>query len=170
MASSSQDTRFHHYIPQFLLRNFAHPGQSPQRKKGKGKRNGKPRRAEDMLNAVNLSGDKAELMQTSVKRTFGIQDLYIDPKNQQNIQHIEELLGLLEGRAARVINKIRDRFEKVSPATNDQVTLTREEKDTLRKFLFVMRYRRTNIKQDHDTETINDYYVQDLLIVRRVQI
>lgn len=157
MASSSQDTRFHHYIPQFLLRNFSHPRQSPQRKNGKGKRNGKPRRAEDMLNAIDLPGDRAELVEIPAKKTFGIRDLYLDPKNQQNVQHIEELLGLLEGRAARVINKIRDRFERLSPATNNQVTLTRDEKDTLRKFLFVMRYRRTNIKQDHDIETLDDY-------------
>ncbi|MCJ1231663.1 hypothetical protein MMC12_008342, partial [Toensbergia leucococca] len=157
MATYPQDTRYHHYIPQFLLRNFAHPKSSS--KKGKGKRNNK--QAEPMLNAISLSGDKVEIFEVPVKRTFGVQDLYLDSENPQNVQHIEELLGGLEGSAARVIHKIRDSFEKKAHVTGSQVTLTRIEKDILRKFMFVMRYRIHNIKADHVGETVEDYFGPD---------
>ncbi|MCJ1406564.1 hypothetical protein MMC19_000630 [Ptychographa xylographoides] len=157
MATHCTDTRYHHYIPQFLLRNFAHPQWSP--KKGKGK--GKNKQAEHKLNAIRLSGDKVEIVETPVRKTFGVQDLYLDTENPQNPQHIEEMLGRLEGSAARVIQKIADCFEKGKHVTSNQVTLTRTEKDILRKFLFVMRYRKDNIKADHEGETMEDYLGPD---------
>ncbi|MCJ1471582.1 hypothetical protein MMC13_000222 [Lambiella insularis] len=114
-----------------------------------------------MLNAISLSGDKVEINEMPVLRTFGVQDLYLDLENPHNVQHIEELLGRLEGSAARVIHKIRDSFDKRAQSDNNQVTLTRVEKDILRKFLFVMRFRREGMKRDYQGKTIEDYPEHD---------
>ena len=61
-------------------------------------------------------------------------DLREDAKNQHKL---EEKLSKLESQAGMVISKIR----KSSEAGEKDVWITRPERDTLRKFLFIMKYR-----------------------------
>ncbi|TVY15787.1 hypothetical protein LARI1_G005631 [Lachnellula arida] len=142
MAEPSTSTRYHQYIPQFILRNFAHGYKPPKN----GKRNRGTRPGEQVLSGINLAGAEVEITETLVKRTFGIQDLYIDT-GSKNEQHVEEMLSRLEGRAAAP-----------RPA---EVTLARTERDTLRKFLFIQLYRQDVMKKAFACKTAEGYVGDD---------
>src|SRR2546421_2028261 len=145
MAPPSNPTgsQYHHYIPRFILRNFAHPFNPPnvprKRSAKRGKRIQKDgyHLGEPMLHAIDLTGDTAEVIETPVSHTFGQVDMYRDFENATNQHYIEEQLSRLESRASRIINKIRTAFE----AGERDVWITRPDRDMLRKFLFIMKYR-----------------------------
>ena len=72
-----------------------------------------------------------------MSRTFGLTDMYRDFEHASNQHYLEEQLSKLESNAGRIITKIRKGFE----AGDADVYLTRPDRDTLRKFLFIMKYR-----------------------------
>ena len=136
---------YQHYIPQFLLRNFSHPfnGEKSVKNPRTGEwdqTNTSPRiyPGEPMLNAISLDKDPPELVQIPVKRTFGQLDMYVNESkfDHQKQMRIEEKLGLLEAAASKIINKIKE-----AQLCKKEVWISRLEKDTLHKFLFVMKYR-----------------------------
>lgn len=90
-----------------------------------------------MLYGINLAGDEAEITETSVARTFGIMDMYRDFRKSTKQHEVEEQLSVLESRAGEIISTIRKAFEAGKP----DVWITRTQRDTLRKFLFIMKYR-----------------------------
>jgi hypothetical protein len=139
MADSGPSSRYHHFVPQFILRNWAHPYR-PEKGKRKTKRKDRLFPGEKVLHCINLEGTQPELVERKVSRTFGIQDLYLDAAKTGKEQHIEELLSRLEARAAEVITKIRKAFER----GDQEVALLRGERDIVRKFVFIMKYRGTN--------------------------
>lgn len=145
MASSSTTTKsqYHHFVPRFILRNFAHPFQpssdpvkeSPKRNRRKRKSGYYP--GDAMLNTINLAGTTAEVIETPVSKTLGMTDMYRDFADATNQYHLEEKLSKLESHAGRIISTIRKAFE----AGDQDVWITRSDRDTLRKFLFIMKYR-----------------------------
>jgi hypothetical protein len=70
---------------------------------------------------------------------------------------LEKDLALLETRAGVVLAKARKTFA-LPDAT---LTLTRTEKDCLRKFLFVMKYRGSDFYEKYNVRTIQDYQEPD---------
>ncbi|KAG4433316.1 hypothetical protein IFR05_011189, partial [Cadophora sp. M221] len=161
MSQSSRSepaTRYHHFVPQFLLKNFAH------KYKGGSRRGGKARKSksgiypgEIVVNSLKLKGSKAEFQESKVAKTFGIQDLYIDVGSNQNQQHIEKMLGTLENQAAKITSTIQAKFE----AGDKEFSLHRSEKDTLRKFLFIMKYRRPEVRRRFSGDSASDYKGDD---------
>jgi hypothetical protein len=142
-TSSSQPvdrSSYQHFIPQFILRNFGSEYQ-PSGKSNK-KRNAKQH---TLVKGIRLTGPNVALVETKVARTFGVQDLYADAGNATNKQHIEDMLSKLEGTAATIINKVRSSHK----SGNKLITLRRGEKDVLRKFLFIMKYRRPNVRDKY---------------------
>jgi DUF4097 and DUF4098 domain-containing protein YvlB len=115
-------------------------GQKKNKSKGAGSA-GKDRlfRGDKALNCISLEGPHPELVAKKVARTFGVQDLYIDKGKTGKEQHVEELLSRLEATAAEVISKISKVFEN----GDQEVALLRGERDVVRKFLFIMKYRGT---------------------------
>ncbi|CAG8703980.1 14898_t:CDS:1 [Acaulospora morrowiae] len=126
--------QYHHYIPRFLLRNFAID------------------KYERIFYEVNIaqqqyeSRKKAELLQiydrkkdklgiSLIANTYGYWDMYKD-LNNTDVMHVEEKLSKLEGSVAITIKKIL----KASQEKN-KVVLLRKYLEDLRKFLFVMNYR-----------------------------
>lgn len=93
----------------------------------------------------------------SVARTLGKVDMYRDFAKTENQQGLEKQLADLESLAGRVVAAIRKRFE----AGNEDVWITRLERDTLRKFLFIMKYRSSNMHQRFCPETFEDYSTDD---------
>jgi hypothetical protein len=92
-----------------------------------------------MINAVNLAKETPELVTVPIKRLFGQVDMYKDdtkftPEKQMRIKR---KLCDNEQAASRIIAKVVD-AEKVSKS---DISLSRHDKDLLRKFLFVMKYR-----------------------------
>ncbi|CZR61549.1 uncharacterized protein PAC_11446 [Phialocephala subalpina] len=98
-SRSEPASRYHHYVPQFILRNFAHA----YRPKGKLDRDPNPgiNRGEKVVHGINLANAKAEFTESKVAKTFGVQDLFLDVRHPSNQQHVEEMFGKLEENALR---------------------------------------------------------------------
>jgi hypothetical protein len=161
--STPAESQYHHFIPRFILRNFAHPFKPPDippkgsAKRGKRSRKGGHYPNEPMLYAINLAGATAELTETPVSRTFGLVDMYRDLKGATNQHYLEEQLSRLESRAGQVIHKIRNAFE----AREREVWITRQDRDILRKFLFIMKYRGTTAHKRFYHQNTEAYFADD---------
>uniref|UniRef100_A0A1D1YZY9 Myosin-14 n=1 Tax=Anthurium amnicola TaxID=1678845 RepID=A0A1D1YZY9_9ARAE len=142
--------QYHHYIPRFLLRNFAidkyerkfegNINNVKQRKKKgqKGNKDFKKQKREDQRKAELLQTydrEKNQLGVSLISKTYGHWNMYKD-LNNEHVMHVEEKLSKLEGQASKTIQDIL----KASQVQN-QVVLLRKGLEDLRKFLFVMNYR-----------------------------
>lgn len=145
-SAPGEKPQYHHFIPQFILRNYAHPYRPPSGAKGTKRhsnRKGSQRKAEHIrpgdlvLHSIDLSSTQAKLTESPIRRTFGLKDMYRDMAKASNQNYVEEELSKLESNAAMIISKIRKTFD----ANNQAVWLSRQERDILRKFLFIMKYR-----------------------------
>ena len=144
-----QKSQYHHFVPRFILKNFAHPFRPPGEtvcgRSKDSKRHNRRRRNknvgypdEPMLNIANFDGVTASIVESPVAKTLGMTDMYRDIREgAKNQHHLEEKLSKLESQAGMVVSKIRKSFE----AGGKDVWITRPERDTLRKFLFIMKYR-----------------------------
>lgn len=130
------ESQYHHFIPRFLLRNFAvfkNPGKiTPKTSRNKKKRAPAPTR----LNLLNL--ETGVLEQADVAHTFGFVDLYRDFDASEPEQHdLEKWLSRLEGDASEIFRKAT----RMQEEGRHEFQLTRGEKDLLRRFIFIMLYR-----------------------------
>ena len=133
-------SQYHYYIPKILLQNFSHTfklsGGLPWWKSRSAK--GEifhPRQS--LLNNVDLAAEDANIVEQSIGRTVGITNLSRDRLGYgKNAQYVEDKLSILEYQAAAITGKILDCFN----IKEAMVTITRPERDTLRKFLFITRY------------------------------
>jgi hypothetical protein len=135
-------SQYQHYIPQFILRNFSHAYKPPKQryfeKRGRPcARNGKYR-GEKVLNVVELTSDEPQLLEQPVSRWFGQDDMYKDLADAiKSKKDVEQELSKLESRTAEILQKAKKAHENGDP----EIWLTRVERNRLRKFLFIMKYR-----------------------------
>ncbi|KAL9607916.1 MAG: hypothetical protein Q9167_007219 [Letrouitia subvulpina] len=143
LPSDNTKSQYHHFVPRFILRNFVHPfkpqsdapkdaSKRSRRKKKDGYYPGEP-----MLHTINLAGNTAEVVEAPVSKTLGMTDMYRDFAAATNQHELEEKLSKLECRVGEIIGNIRKAFE----AGKKDIWITRPERDVLRKFLFIMKYR-----------------------------
>jgi hypothetical protein len=92
-----------------------------------------------VVNAVDLTKDRPTIDTVFVSRIFGAQNMYMDDTkfDLRERRHMETKLSHIERDAGRIIARVVD----AHMAEKESITLTRLEKDLLRKFLFVMKYR-----------------------------
>ena len=90
-----------------------------------------------------------------VGRSYGIPDMYKDVDHER-VYHVEELLSKLENSAAIIYHKIK----KVHESGKPNFSITRKDRNILRKFLFVMRYRSHKFWSKY-TGTIDTYEHSD---------
>lgn len=103
-AATSPGSEYQHFVPQFILRNYAHKYVGPQRKKngnnkkGKNKKNGTMYCGELVVNNVNLKADPVVIEETKVSRILGKYDMYQDTSQSDSAQQrqIETMFGKLE--------------------------------------------------------------------------
>jgi hypothetical protein len=122
-------TQYHHYIPQFLLRRFA---TAPTIVRTNGRNRRRRNAGDKIVNAVDLSADCPSIDTVLVRRIFGQQDMYKDvskftPEDQMRM---EKKLGAIESDASRLIARVVD----AHTAGKDGISLSRADKDILRKF------------------------------------
>jgi hypothetical protein len=134
--------QYQHYIPQFILRNFSHPYRPAERNGSQKKTSAgraKPiRRADKVLKIVDLVSDEPQLRETPVSRWFGQVNMYNDAADAiSSKKSVEEELSKLESRTAEILQKVKKAHENGEPG----IILNRTERDRLRKFLFIMKYR-----------------------------
>ncbi|RSL73642.1 hypothetical protein CEP54_000077 [Fusarium duplospermum] len=168
---SSGNKEYQHFIPQFLLKNYSHPFVCPQakgpskkckkHKHEKGKYPGDP-----VVNNLCLTSEPYTLKETPVTRVFGQLDMYEDMIKSPDKKHrrIEEMLGKMELEASRIFRRITTAHAKGQP----DIWLTRTERDLLRKFLFLLKYRGSGFHRrfyhgdaesynSNDKELLQDY-------------
>lgn len=159
MTSQPQvGSQYHHFVPRFILRNFAHPFEPPNtpegsRKRGKRKWKKGYYPGDLVLHTINLAGTTGELAEAPVSHAFGLTDMYRDFAKAANQHHIEEQLSVLESLAAQITTRIRKEYE----AGKQEVWLSRLERDNLRRFLFIMKYRNTGSHKRFYHQTAEDY-------------
>lgn len=147
MAEPSR-SQYHHFIPQFLLRNFSHAYRPSKDERKKTKR---PTRKDEriypgnrVVNTLNLSEDPPVLCEARVDRILGYMDMYRDNSKQPlEQQHIEQMFSRIEGQASAVFRKITKAFEQKA----EGLWLMRDERDLVRKFLFLLKYRGSTFHQ-----------------------
>ncbi|KAH6681370.1 hypothetical protein B0J14DRAFT_623366 [Halenospora varia] len=159
-SNAQEKSQYHHFIPRFILRNYSHPGQRPaasRPSKNRGKSKNAARSKDPLLFGLNLSGEEPEITETSVAKTFGMMDMYRDFGAFTKQHQVEEQLSVLESRAGEIISTIRKAFE----AGKTDVWITRTQRDTLRKFLFIMKYRSSRFHKRYCHENTDDYDEDD---------
>lgn len=170
MSSPSAPTKsqYHHFVPRFILRNFAHPYKSFDNLPNVSPKHSKRRRKdgyypdESMLHAINLAEAVAGFIETSISRTFETTDMYRDFSHVFNQHYLEEQLSRLESRAGTVIITIRKAFE----AGKREVWILRSDGNILRKFLFIMKYRSLSFRKrfyHHNPEDYSEADKEELL-------
>ncbi|GAB1207701.1 hypothetical protein APSETT445_006430 [Aspergillus pseudonomiae] len=159
MAQTTEyKAEYHHFIPRFLLRQFAALEQPLPSRRQRGRKPCSQRPQGQLLkdpfvNAIDLK--KNALVQVSVSREFGLVDMYRD-QGYPNPRHIEDNLGKLEGHAGRIIKRATDTFR-----AGQTLELTRRERDTIRKFLFLMKYRNSTFYARYNHDSITTYDSND---------
>lgn len=159
--STNERREYQHYIPRFILRNFAHHAETAAGNQGSSKKHRKRRgrQQRDKAEALNILRlqPRVLLEEKSLRREFGTWDMYRDFQRTSEQQHIERRLGQLEGKAALTIQKLRLAQESGQLFGH----VTGQEYEELRKFLFIMKYRTSNqyrrfYDRDLDTYNAND--------------
>lgn len=156
-------TQYQHFVPQFLLRNFSHPyrPQKDDRKKSnRSKRKGEKRifPGERVVNTLDLSEDSPAPCEARVNRILGQMDMYRDTsKPSPEQQQIEKMFSRLEGQASIIFRKITKAFEQ----DEKELWLTREERNLVRKFLFLLKYRGSGFHQRFYHENTECYKADD---------
>ena len=153
-ARAAKKSQYHHFVPRFLLRNFAvfkNPGKIVQKTSKKHKNSPpKPQR----LNVLNLKSGAFE--QRDVGDTFGIVDMYRDfEKAGPDQQKLEKELSVLESAAGVIVARVTKMYE----AGKKEIQLPRKDQELLRRFLFIMMYRNSSFgqrfeksKEDYDSD------------------
>ncbi|XXH01737.1 hypothetical protein Hte_008098 [Hypoxylon texense] len=156
-SSPKPKPEYQHFVPQFIVRNFSHKYNGPKQQKGK-KKDDKMYRGEPVVNNVNLQADPFSIEETKVKRILGIYDMYQDtsaPTEQQ--RRMEKMFGDLESRASIVFRKITKAFE----SKEQGVWVTRDERNLIRKFLFLLKYRSSGFHRRFYHESEEGYTAND---------
>jgi len=86
-----------------------------------------------MLNVIDF--EEVKVTQAPLSRSFGLLDMYRNISSYDEFE-LEDKLFKLESKTANIINAIRKRFE----SGFSDIWLKRVERDTLRKFLFILKY------------------------------
>ncbi|KAG0124091.1 hypothetical protein HOY82DRAFT_543902 [Tuber indicum] len=95
-----------------------------------------------------------------VGRAYGIPDMYKDADHEK-VYHVEELLSRLESSVAIIYGRIRRGHEN----GEYKFSISRKDRNLLRKFLFVMRYRSHKFWSKY-TGTIDTYKYNDRDVLR----
>lgn len=168
---STSPAEYQHYIPQFLLRNFSHPFHCPEaeggsRKKGrkckckheKGKYPNDP-----VLNCVNLTSTPIHHEVRPVKRVFGLANMYDDKTKPTTAeqQRIEKKFSKMESHASTIFR----RMVKAQEGGEEGIILTRIERDLVRKFLFLLKYRGRGFHNRFYHASVDEYCANDRAIM-----
>jgi len=172
---SSPQLQFQHFVPKFLLKNFAHPYKpTGGRRKGKRKDDSGLHYGDKVVRSVDLTSDPPVICEKPISRILGQMDMYDDKtKSGKDQRRIEEVLGKFENQAARVFTKITKAYaqhqeggeerkgKREETDTMGAVCLTRSERDCIRKFLYILKYRGLVDHMRYNHETPGAYVAHD---------
>lgn len=113
--------QYHHYIPQFILKNF---------NVNKNIKNIKIKVYDTI---------KKDLYLCKTNRIYGTYNMYRDINNESDVMFVEKELSKLESYCSNIIYKIIN-------SENHKINLNNKEILRLKKFLLIIRYRSKNLK------------------------
>ncbi|KAF0483163.1 hypothetical protein F8M41_023331 [Gigaspora margarita] len=122
--TTMERNEYHHYIPKFILRNFAIENFNQNQTKKK----------EESLQIYDRAKDRLGI--SPIARTYGGINMYKD-LNHDDTMHVERKLANLEEKASKVVKDIIIEASQ----TNGKIILLRKNLADLCKFLFIMNYR-----------------------------
>jgi hypothetical protein len=159
--------QYQHYIPRFLLRNFSHPYKPPKekvpKKRGKSRTEKGKHRGDKVLNVVDLSSSEPQLLEAPVSRWFGQENMYQEVADAiKTKKDLEEELSKLESRTAEILQKVKKAHENCESG----IWLTRLERNRLRKFLFIMKYRGPGFYEKYFSGDPQTYNSEDKHLLR----
>ncbi|KAE8853016.1 hypothetical protein HRS9122_00008 [Pyrenophora teres f. teres] len=154
--SRPSGSQYQHYIPRFLLRRFSttpvvyRTGKNNRRQRVKGN---------EIVNVADISKYPPEITEALVAEIYGKYDMYNDNSRstQKEQRQMENKLSGLEARASKIIARIIDTHRD----GKDGIWLSRPDKDLLRKFLFVMKYRGPIFFKRFNHQTAEEYSSDD---------
>ena len=94
-----------------------------------------------------------------IAKVYGDTNLYRDDRNAENVDHLEQGLSRLENDAARTIRNIHFAIE----SRHQKIPMKRKELEAIRKFTYLMHYRRTSFvssyfdENDPENMPLRDY-------------
>ncbi|GAB1319254.1 hypothetical protein MFIFM68171_09464 [Madurella fahalii] len=162
--AAKSNAQYHHFVPKFLLRNYSHPykpdGDGPRKRKCPSKRKYEKGMfpGDPVVRNLDLLADPPAINEKPVTRILGQMNMYQDtskPTEQQ--QHIELLLSNLESKASVVFRKITKAFEMKESG----LWITRDERDLIRKFLFLLKYRGDTFRRRFFHQKPEEYNAND---------
>lgn len=162
MAETTR-TQYQHFVPQFILRNFSHtykPRKNDQKNQQRPNRKDEKRmyRGDRVVNTLDLSAQTPTLCEARVDRILGKMDMYRDTsKSFSEQQEIERMFSGMECQASAVFRKITKAFEEKEQG----LWLTRQERDLIRKFLFLLKYRGSTFHQRFYHDVTEGYDADD---------
>ncbi|KAK3398319.1 hypothetical protein B0T20DRAFT_205480 [Sordaria brevicollis] len=171
MEPTAPKGQYQHFVPQFLLKNFATKvPKAPKAPKG----TPKPKYQKGMypgdlaVSSLDLTQETAVFTKKPVSRILGQINMYDDFTKPDGAQReVEKLLSRLEDQAAVIFTKIK----KAHEAKEDGVILSRDERNLIRKFFFLMKYRnrgfhkrffheRPEAYSENDRESLREYMTE----------
>ena len=116
------------------------------------------RKGDKVLNVVDLTSVEPQPREAPVSRWFGQGNMYGDATSVIKSQKsVEQELSRLESRTAEIIHKVK----KAHEIGEAGISLTRSERNRLRKFLFVMKYRGPAFFNKYASGEYNTYRSED---------
>ncbi|KAK3379138.1 hypothetical protein B0T24DRAFT_716765 [Lasiosphaeria ovina] len=170
-ATASQ---YQHFVPQFLLRNFAHP-YKPEKEGPRNRKNGKKTKYErgmfpgdKVVRSLNLTEDSPVICEKPISRVLGQMNMYSDSSKigHQQQQQVEKLLSKLESQACQIFRRITKAFEDNEAG----LWITRSERDLIRKFLFILKYRGSGFHHRFYHDKPEDYAEIDRELLREYMV
>jgi hypothetical protein len=155
VAGTPLKSQYHHFIPRFVLRNFKSDIQPPSGSASYRTTKGNQKSSRDyMINIFDLKS--SDIKQRPISQELGLVDMYREPGFEDE-HHLERKLSVLKSNAGQVIAKALRTFEDCDA----QLALTRSERDVLRKFLFLMKYRNMSFYERYNHQDIESYEEDD---------
>ncbi|RPA81629.1 hypothetical protein BJ508DRAFT_111639 [Ascobolus immersus RN42] len=183
-STKSTEPPRHHYIPQFILKNFRsqeaeakyaatagkedpnkapatigrngkHKKKNQSRNKNKTNKKRNGREAKEDVPVWYYNMETRELEARITQEAYQVRGMHQDA-SQSDVNYIENALGKLESKAAMVIAKIK----KAQEAKQRAVVLLGAEMRLLRRFLYVMQYRTKSQRQRFQC-SLGDYAEHD---------
>jgi hypothetical protein len=161
--ASQSRPQHHHFIPQFVLRTFSpslqprtNDNSSPSPRSWK---QAKSLKKNASVNFYDIADESLSLQR--VAKIYGHRDLYRvefshgegdGGEEVHDPNHVEKKLAQLESQAAVLFKRIRDDADGGKEAFD----ISRRDKDILRKFLYIMKYRGELFGKKYTLDSINE--------------
>jgi hypothetical protein len=116
---------------------------------------------------VDLTPDDPQLLEPEVSRWYGQKEMYEDIADAiESRKDVEQELSKLESRTAEILQKVKRAQEHGEAG----IWLTRVERNSLRKFLFIMKYRGPGYCEKYFVGDPDTYEAEDKHLVRAYMI